>query len=245
MNPTQHAELLDSIVKSDLINLKDRIKDSLALSVRADGSVDRTQDHNVFVLANIINKDAKMITVFLGFDIPENEEDEDDGAAAYFQCMKTVITNIMPWQEFLKLMSSLVTDGEPLNTGSNNGLWARLAREHQLHSCLPLILIWCMAHRITLAWKSVCGDNTFVVDIIKIASQLCTFFHNSGKRTAKLRNGAKANNLSKPLQYPSYNSTRWVQYAFDLLNTVLRNWRSSMIYFVTQNEPLLEECWCS
>ncbi len=245
VNPTQHAEFLDSIVKSDLNSLKGRIDDSLALSVRADGSVDRTQDHNVFVLGNLIHKDGKMETVFLGFGIPENEESEDDCAAAYFQCIKTVITKIMPWAEFLKLMSSLVTDGEPLNTGSRNGLWARLASEHQLHTCLPLIFIWCMAHRISLAWKSVCNDNPFVLDIINIALQLCTFFHNFGKRTAKLRNGAKEYNLSPPLQYPSYNSTRWVQYAFHLLNTVLRNWRPSMIYFITQNEPQLEECWRS
>ena len=145
----------------------------------------------------------------------------------------------------LKLISSLVTDGEPLNTGSINGIWARITREHQPASNynMPLLLIWCVAHRITLAWKSVCKDNPIVEYIINLASQLCTFFHNSGKRTGKLRNAAKANALSVPLQYPSYNSTRWVQYAFDLLNVVLRNWRQAMAYFMSENEPLLAECW--
>ena len=145
----------------------------------------------------------------------------------------------------LKLISSLVTDGEPLNTGSINGIWARITREHQLASNynMPFLLIWCVAHRITLAWKSVCKDNPIVEYIINLASQLWTFFHNSGKRTGKLRNAAKANALSVPLQYPSYNSTRWVQYAFDLLNVVLRNWRQAMAYFMSENETLLAECW--
>lgn len=71
----------------------------------------------------------------------------------------------------------------------------------------------------------------------------CAYGHVA--RTAKLRNTAKNNNLDKPLHSPSYNSTRWVQYAFDLLNTTLRNWRSAIVYFITENEPLLAECWLS
>lgn len=35
----------------------------------------------------------------------------------------------------------------------------------------------------------------------------------------------------------------YVQYAFALFYVVLRNWRSSLAYFITENEPLLEECW--
>lgn len=190
----------------------------------------------------------------IGFDIPENEEDEDDGAAAYFQCMKTIskILQILPWNDFLMLVSQQVTDGVSLNTESINGLWARLLREHQIanSSFAPLLLIWCLAHRITIAWKSVRNDNPIIDDLITSAVHLCKFFHNSGKRTAKLRNAAKNANLQNPLKYPSYNSTRLVQYAFNLLNNVLRNWRCSMMYFITSHcyqnvGPNMIDCICS
>lgn len=108
---------------------------------------------------------------------------------------------------------------------------------------MPFFSIWCVAHRITLGWKSVCVDNPIVVNSINHASQLCTFFHNSGERTAKLRNAAKANNLSEPMNYPSFNSTRWVQYAYNLLYVILRNWRSSMMYFLNENEQMLADYW--
>lgn len=111
INPAQHPQFLDSIVKSHLQHLSNKIRKSLALSIRVDGSVDRTQDHNVFVLVNLVNRDGVMETVFLGFSIPENEEVENDGAAAYLKCIKTVVKNVLPWEDFLKLSTSLITDG--------------------------------------------------------------------------------------------------------------------------------------
>lgn len=51
--PARHNEFMDCIVQTDLKNLSSLLKDSLAVSLRVDGSVDRTQDHNVYVLANV------------------------------------------------------------------------------------------------------------------------------------------------------------------------------------------------
>lgn len=88
ITPTQHAQFLDSIVQSDIDRFASSLMNSLAVSVRVDGAVDQTADHNVFVMANVVNRGASMQTVFLGFGIPE---DEVEGAVAYCQCMQTVV----------------------------------------------------------------------------------------------------------------------------------------------------------
>lgn len=160
VNPTNHAEFLNSIVQNDIGNLSTILNVSLAISLRVDGSVDITQDHNLYVMANIVTKDTKMKTIFLGFSVPENEENKDDGtaAAAYFECIKTLVNKIIPWEQFLKLTTLFVTDGESLNSGSVNGLWERMKRARRTSNSpsIPMFSIWCVDHIITLAWKSVC-----------------------------------------------------------------------------------------
>lgn len=90
------------------------------LSLRVDGSVDRTQDHNIYVMGHLVNKDATISTVFIGFDVPKQGK-----AIGVFECMKSVVEKILPWDVCLQLLSSLVTDGEELNFGSRSGLHVR------------------------------------------------------------------------------------------------------------------------
>lgn len=100
-------------------------------------------DHNIFVMANIVKADATLSTIFLGFGAPKYCK-----ATGYFECVKSVITDIIPWQEFLKLMTSLVTDGESLNTGKFNGLFVKVKADRLLSNRpeLPLFAIWCIGH---------------------------------------------------------------------------------------------------
>lgn len=78
------------------------------------------QEHNVFTMAQVVNKDATLSTVFLGFGAPK----KGDGLH-YLQCIKSIPTAIMTWEELFVLLSSLVTDGESLNSGAISGLGAR------------------------------------------------------------------------------------------------------------------------
>lgn len=79
VTPSQHSELLKCIVQSDKPNLAVRLKNALALSLRVDGSVDRTQEHNIYVLVNAVNRDASMSTYFLGFSVPKETEVPNNG----------------------------------------------------------------------------------------------------------------------------------------------------------------------
>lgn len=66
VNPSHHVDSLDCIVKSDLERFESCILRALAVSLRIDGSVDRMQKHNVYVLIHLINELGKMKTYFFG-----------------------------------------------------------------------------------------------------------------------------------------------------------------------------------
>jgi len=55
-----HRELLECIVECDRKRVRDAIvNDRLALSIRCDGSVDRTQIDNIFVMGKAVTKSGK------------------------------------------------------------------------------------------------------------------------------------------------------------------------------------------
>lgn len=162
-NPLHHADLLDSIVGSDLENLKSRIQNALAISLRIDGSVDRTQKHNVYVMAHIIGRNTSNNTIFIGFDVPENGT-----AAALFQILKDIVSKIMPRDDFFKLVTSIVADGEPINQAKYKELCTKLKDERaRSGSTLPFFSIWCVTHRINLAWKTISDKNVLVSNLTK------------------------------------------------------------------------------
>lgn len=140
MTPTNHNEFLESIVEADMESIRLKIRESLAMSLRVDGSTDRTQQHNVFVMAHIVNKDTTTSTLFIRFGIPKK-----DRVAGYIDCLKTVAKDVIPWEEFFKLITSIVTDGEYLNMGRLTGLCAQLLKERlNSNPDLPLFSIWCL-----------------------------------------------------------------------------------------------------
>lgn len=186
LTPAHHKDLLDSIVKSDFPRFISKIKNALATSLRADGSTDRTQNHNIYVLGNIVSSDAVAETIFLGFKVPESQMIEaeklsvdeielmDDifiledtiptmPAEDYLQAIKNSVTEIMPWKDLFFQVSSVVTDGESINSGDRNGLWAKLKAERLAceNFLMALFCIWCVPHRINLAWKSTCQKKLF------------------------------------------------------------------------------------
>lgn len=227
LTPQNHDEFLDCIVKSDLHNTTRRLRESLAVSLRLDGSTDSMQEHNIFTMAQIVNKDATLSTLFLGFGAPK----KGDGSH-YLQCIKQVPNAIMNWEELFKLLSSLVTDGENLNSGAISGLGARLERERleSVLRLLPFIWIWCIAHRINLAFKSLSKLN-IVARTISLCKSLSTHFHGSGNRTLKLKQTAQSNSLPIPLRFSKYFEVRWSEYVYSLFYVTLRNWRACVTYF--------------
>lgn len=230
--PAHHADLLQCIVDTNKPQIKNQLNNSLAISLRVDGSVDRSQIHNNHIMANVINKDGSESLLFLGFS-----ETKTRGATGYLQSLKDATERLISWDELLSKTSSIVTDGENLNTGEAGGLWALMQAERDKSSSnLPLLKIWCAAHRINLAWKSVTQTVIEVRSLIQTSASLCTYFHTSGHRTAEIKAIASENNL-KYLHYPNYFEVRWTEFSCHLIEVILRNWQSCILYFKKyQNE---------
>ena len=230
--PQMHAELLECIVAADKQSVKDKVLKSLAVSIRADGSVDRTQIDNVHVMARIVTADGDTENVFLGFAEPETR-----GATGYTDAIKKATSFIVNWDEIFPKVTSIVTDGASINVGEKNGMWAQLqkSRDESLFKTVPLIKIWCTVHRSSLAWKSVCCNvkelNTLVIDLTGIAS----FFRQSGIRTRELHALAKAMNF-KVFQMPKYFEVRWAEFTYSLCRAVIGSWRAIVSYLKSQPE---------
>lgn len=117
INPTKHLELLSSIVASDIENIKKTINECLAISLRVDGSVDRSQKDKIYVLAKIVKSNGEMKLLFLG--VAEQVERSASGLLkATLEAMHSNLSEQFTNKIILKNVSSLCTDGTNVNIGT-------------------------------------------------------------------------------------------------------------------------------
>ena len=65
-NPKGHRDLLSCIVRSHMPEMVKELEGALAVSLRMDGSIDRTQGDSEFVMAKIVKKDGSSKLIFVG-----------------------------------------------------------------------------------------------------------------------------------------------------------------------------------
>lgn len=56
-------------------------------------------------------------------------------------------------------------------------------------------------------------------------------------------NAAESQRFAKPLRYSKYFEVRWAEFTFHLFSVVLRNWRTSIHYFQTENLNVFLNRW--
>ena len=168
--------------------------------------------------------EGDLINRFLGFCEPVER-----GVTGYIQCIQEAIKAVQSWNDLMKVVSSIVTDGESLNSGERNGLWKK---EKALHDSShgPLLKIWCAAHRSNLAYKDVSNSvievKLFTSDVVSIGS----YFHVSRVRTHELKEAAASKGLSEPLHWPDFKEVRFAEFSHQLFAVFLRNYRSCIYY---------------
>lgn len=94
VTPMQHSDLMSYIVKSDLPRLKEKILNSLALSISVDGSVDRFQEDNKHVKCKIVTAYGNEEDIFLGFDTAHERK-----TAGYVGAVKAAVEWCIPWAD--------------------------------------------------------------------------------------------------------------------------------------------------
>lgn len=86
MNPNFHAEILDCIVTAEKSIIEDKLKNCISLSLRMDGSVDRTCLDKIYVIAKTVNTAGELESIFVGVGVQTERK-----ASGLFEAMKRII----------------------------------------------------------------------------------------------------------------------------------------------------------
>lgn len=228
VNPPGHLELMTAIVSSHRQEFLKKIENCRTISLRVDGSVDLNQIDKIYVMGKLINLDGTLELVFLG--IGEQKERFATGLmAAVDEALKIAVSepNII-----YRKLSSVCTDGANINIGEKQSLWTLLeAKCKSAGSNIPLIKIWCGAHRAELAWKDTAKSVGEVRKVLSTLSQISSHFHTSSLRSGELKEIASSDPSFKLLSIPKLFEVRWSQFSFQLLRSVLVSWQPLVIYF--------------
>lgn len=57
------------------------------------------------------------------------EEPESKSVRGYQDAVKKTVNQVIPWNDLIGFMSSIVTDGASINFDDKNGLWSVLKKE--------------------------------------------------------------------------------------------------------------------
>lgn len=153
MTTTAHKHFLKTIVESYRNEFASKnMNNVLAISLRCVGSVDRAQIDKIYVIIKVINKFGKEEQFFLGAG-----EVCKRGAVGILESIETACINILGIEvsEYIFKNMSIVTDGASVNIGERGGLWTLFQQKWRslCEQNVPLIKIWCAAHRSNLVWK--------------------------------------------------------------------------------------------
>lgn len=186
VTPINHREFLSGIVEVDLPKLKNKLKSCIAVSLRIDGSVDRNQIDNIHVLVKVVTSEGNSELIFLSFEEPESR-----GVRGYYDAVKKSVNHVIPWDDLLGLMPSIVTDGASINSGDKNGLWSILEKGR---ADLPLIKVWWVVHRTELVSEKFTANVVEIKKNIEACASISSYFYQSGLRTKEFKKIADQNN---------------------------------------------------
>ena len=119
--PPVVQELLRTIVSSDLPKFKKEIHSCIAAYLRFDASMDKTQKDHQYMLLNVVDENGKPDLKFIGIG-----HVTDPGAFGHLAALKLGADDTVGFDEVMKVIAHLSTDGENKNVGEHRGLWKLL-----------------------------------------------------------------------------------------------------------------------
>lgn len=234
INNKSHLSLMSCIVESDLNAMKNKIENCLALSLRVDGSIDRSQIDKIYVMAKIVTSSGQSELIFLG--VKEQTEREAVGLfRTALGAMEDLFGHEFVYNVILMKTSSICTDGTNVNSGEQGGLWKFLEDEIQkIGSHLLLLKIWCAAHRADLAFGDLTNKVAEIEKILNICSRIASYFHVSAIRSVELKKIASDIGLDL-LSMPKIFTVRWTEYSYQSVRAIIVNWRALVKFFAAND----------
>lgn len=232
VNPHGHLNLMSTIVNAHRDEFLRKINECFAISLRIDGSVDFTHIDKIYVMAKLINPDGSSELVFMGV----SEQTERYATGLMLAVMEALRAAVDDPNLILGKISSVCTDGTNVNTGDKKSLWVLIDEAVKSSgSKIPILKIWCAAHRAELAWKSASSAVPEVNKALTVLSRMSSYFHCSGIRSAELKNIAAEHNL-RLHNLPKIFEIRWSEFTFTLIRSVLVSWKALVLYFQKNKE---------
>lgn len=235
VNNKSHLKLMSCIVESDFDTLKSKIERCLSISLRVDGSIDKTHIDKIYVLAKIVTETGDSQLIFLGVS-----QQMERKASGLFDAALSAIQNQFGLDflnnVILKKTSSICTDGANVNIGETGGMWPMFDKKLlEIGSRIPLLKVWCAAHRSDLAFKDLSSENSQCHKMLSILSGISSYFHTSPMRFTEMEKIA-ASVGSTILAMPKLFPVRWTEFTFQLFRAVLNNWHALAIYLRDQKD---------
>ena len=222
LNPHTHRELTNCIADVGRVVLVADLQRALAISLSYDGSVDAYQEDSKYVGIRYVTPDGELRVKFLG-----SEEPTARGVTGAVGAIKAVI-NKSTWNfdEASKVICGLTTDGESLNTGCKNGLWAKLQEE----CVLRVMCVWCACHRSSLAFKSLFKMVDEANKVLLGCRAVSAYFRASGIRSLELSKIADALKIQM-LHFPEFKEVRMTEFTGNLFKVMIRNLQACLQYW--------------
>lgn len=181
VNPHSHLELLSAIVKSYAEEFEKKLESALAVSIRIDGSVDRTQLDKIYILLKVISPNGENELLFIGIG-NKTERGAKGLINAIINGIKSNVSDKL-YKIILLKTSSICTDGTNENIGEKGGIWKLFEDEVRKEgSKMAIMKIWCSAHRMDLVWSDVSTSHKIIKKTLDIMSAIASYFNYSGLR---------------------------------------------------------------
>ena len=158
----------------------------------------------------------------------------DPGASGHLAALKLGADDTVGFDEVMKVIAHLSTNGENKNVGEYRGLWKLLDDERRkLDIDTPLLKSVCAVHSTANAYKDLCKSVPEIDHLCKKLAAICTYFHVSAKRTSELEKVAKVEGLTVR-RFPKYFEVRWAEFTAALLDAILCSWQALIKFKVEQ-----------
>ena len=163
------------------------------------------------------------------FDFSELNE---HGITGYLQSVKDASQSILQWSELIMITSSIITDGENLNSSDCNGLLRKLEEKKRIHNHTnkPLLKVWCAVRWSNLAYKDVSKSVSEVRIAVAYVVSVGSYFHVSGVKTQRFERDCQNNGLDEPLLWPEYKEVQFAEFSHHMFAVFLQNYQCCIKY---------------
>lgn len=207
-DPVVYAEMLEIVGSLEMKKAGEQLSKAICIALQVDGSTDRQNKDNKFVVARYVTSDnpVELLNLFIGVIQPEGAGAEGLLEAVIQTCKSADVSTAA--------VVGITTDGEAANTGRISGLW-KLLENHLGHG---LMTVWCCCHRSDLAMESAIETVPELKLWLSNLTGVATYFRTSPSKM-KMLNEQYPDSRS----FPPYFEVRFAEHVRNLIVAVLHN----------------------